>query len=98
MPLAPMLPEASKEVADDAPRVEFPVPARLKDPAMADKGFQIGIIMARGPGTRWVPEMLSFHTTDVETVKALQKIIAPRPAGSGGNGEPRPREATQGGG
>lgn len=98
MPLASMLPEASKEVADDAPRVEFLVPARLKDPSMADKGFQIGIIMARGPGTRWVPEMLSFHTTDMDTVKALQKIIAPRPAGAVGNGGPKPREASQGGG
>lgn len=98
MPLASILPEASKEVADEAPRVEFLVPARLKDPALADKGFQIGIIMAKGPGTRWVPEMLSFHTTDMETVKALQKIIAPRPAGAGGNGGPKPREATQGGG
>lgn len=97
MPLAAMLPEASKEVADEAPRVEFLVPARLKDPALADKGFQVGIIMAKGPGTRWVPEMLSFHTTDMETVKALQKIIAPRPAG-GGNGGPKPREASQGGG
>ncbi|HEX8878052.1 MAG TPA: hypothetical protein VF777_14990 [Phycisphaerales bacterium] len=97
MPLASLLPEASKEVADDAPRVEFLVPARLKEPSMADKGFQIGIIMAKGPGTRWVPEMLSFHTTDMETVKALQKVIAPRPANPG-NGGPRPREATQGGG
>jgi hypothetical protein len=96
MPLAALLPEASKEVADNAPRVEFLVPARLKEPSLADKGFQIGIIMAKGPGTRWVPEMLSFHTTDMETVKALQKIIAPRPSNPG-TGGPKPREASQGG-
>lgn len=98
IPLASMLPEASKDVADDAPRVEFLVPARLKDPALADKGFQIGIIMAKGPGTRWVPEMLSFHTTDQETVKALQGIIGPRRSGGGGDGGPRPQEASRSGG
>jgi hypothetical protein len=97
MPLSSMLPEAGKDVANDAPRVEFLVPARLKDPALADKGFQIGIIMAKGPGTRWVPEMLSFHTNDQETIKALQNIIGPRRTG-GGTGGPKPQEASRGGG
>lgn len=97
MPLASLLPEAAKDVAETAPRVEFLVPARLKDPALSDKGFQIGVIMARGAGTRWVPEMLSFHATDMETVKALQKIIAPpRNPANGGTGV-KPREASQGG-
>lgn len=98
LPLGPMLPEAAKDVTEDAPRVEFLVPARLKEPSMADKGFQIGIIMAKGPGNRWVPEMLSFHTTDAETVKALQKLIVPPRNPSGGTGGPKPREASQGGG
>ncbi|MBY0112396.1 MAG: hypothetical protein K2Y21_06210 [Phycisphaerales bacterium] len=96
MPLSGFLPEAGKEVPDDAPRVEFLVPARLKDPAFKDKGFQLGIIMAKGPGSRWVPQSLSFHTTDMDTVKALQKTIAPPRNPNANTGAPKPVDPSSG--
>ena len=93
MPLAGLLPESAAGVAEKAPRVEVLVPAKLKDPQFAGKPFQLGLILAFNAGkNRWVPEMLQFHTTDLDTVKALSRTILPRSSAGGGTGAKAPSD------
>lgn len=97
MPLSGLLPEANTGISENAARIEILIPAKLKDPQFATKPFQLGLIMAQNSGKgKWIPEMLQFHTTDVETVKALSKTIRPRNASSE-SGAPAPKAPSDGG-
>lgn len=82
IPLATILPGANAEVADDATQIELLVPAKLKDASFADKPLKLGIVLWKGPGKTWVPQFLSFHTTDTATVRAIRDAIAPPTSGS----------------
>lgn len=92
IPLATILPGANANVADDAAQIELLVPAKLKEPSLADKPLQLGFTLWKGPGKSWVPQFLSFHTTDMETVRAIRDAIAPRATGA------RPAPANPSGG
>lgn len=78
IPLATILPGANANVADDAAQIELVVPAKLKTAALAEKPLQLAVTMWKGPGKTWVPQFLSFHTTDMDTVRAIRDTIAPR--------------------
>ncbi len=96
MPLSGLLPGADDGVVPDGPRIEVLIPAKLKEATFAEKPFQIGLIMGQNPArNKWVPLMLQFHTSDMDTVKAISKVIRPAQR-SGGDGAPAPKAPSDG--
>ncbi|MBS0187061.1 MAG: hypothetical protein JSS51_03270 [Planctomycetes bacterium] len=91
MPLTGLLQGSMEGVPADAPRVEVQVPAKFKDPALADQKFVLGMIFGQNTKTaKWVPINLQFHSDNADAIKSLSAQLRPAPP-KAGNGAPTPQ-------